>query len=239
MNIPDGIPKKGLAVSVVIPVMNGEKYLGESVRSLLAQTRPVDEIIVVDDGSVDGTPVVVQEFGEKVRYIYQSNAGVSAARNRGVAASAGDFLGFLDHDDLWQPDKLEKQLAAFEFDPEMDMVFGHAEQFLSPELSREYRAGIKLPPNPLPAYLASAMLVRKSAFLRVGLFAEDVAIGECIEWYGRAVDHGLKARLLPEVVYRRRIHQTNTMICQKNQQICYARILKATLDRRRKKPVTS
>ena len=89
---------------------------------MLRQTRAADEIIVVDDGSTDDTEAVVTGFGERVRYVRQENAGVCAARNRGVAESSGDVIAFLDADDIWHPEKLEKQLEKFAEDPEIGLV---------------------------------------------------------------------------------------------------------------------
>ncbi len=103
-------------VSAVIPVYNGERYVAEAIRSVLEQTHPAHECIVVDDGSVDGTSDVVQAFGRDVVYVRQENSGVSVARNRGAALASGEVLAFLDHDDGWYPEKLERQLAVLRED---------------------------------------------------------------------------------------------------------------------------
>ncbi len=109
----DGEPMcDGLRVSAVIPVFNGELYVAEAIRSVLEQTHPVAECIVVDDGSVDATAAVVAEFGDRVAYVRQDNAGVSTARNRGATLAQADLVAFLDHDDAWMPQKLERELAA-------------------------------------------------------------------------------------------------------------------------------
>jgi glycosyltransferase involved in cell wall biosynthesis len=100
------------SVSAVIPVHNGQDYVAEAVRSVLSQTRPVRECIVVDDGSTDGTPEVLERFGDSIRVISQSQSGVSAARNRGAREAQGDLVAFLDHDDVWLAAKLELQLAS-------------------------------------------------------------------------------------------------------------------------------
>jgi glycosyltransferase involved in cell wall biosynthesis len=98
-------------VSAVIPVYNGERYVAEAIRSALGQSLPPVECIVVDDGSTDASAEVAMSFGEAVTYVHQENGGVSLARNRGAACARGEVVAFLDHDDVWLPDKLERQLA--------------------------------------------------------------------------------------------------------------------------------
>jgi glycosyltransferase involved in cell wall biosynthesis len=98
------------SVSAVIPVHNGQRYLGDAIASVLAQTREVLECIVVDDGSTDRTAEVAASFFDRVRYVGQSHAGVSAARNRGAELAAGELVAFLDHDDTWTARKLELQV---------------------------------------------------------------------------------------------------------------------------------
>lgn len=109
-------------VSVVIPVFNGERYVADAIRSVLGQSYPKTECVVVDDGSTDRTADVVREFGSQVRYIATENRGVSFARNTGARAASGEFLAFLDADDTWLPHKLETQIAMFRERPELRMV---------------------------------------------------------------------------------------------------------------------
>lgn len=103
-----------MKLSVVIPAYNRAHLIGETVRSLLAQTRPADEIIVVDDGSTDDTAAVAESFGPPVRVIRQTNGGPASARNTGFRASRGEFIHFFDSDDLAAPNKHAVQLAALE-----------------------------------------------------------------------------------------------------------------------------
>ena len=105
------------AVSVIIPTYNRAAYLEAAVRSVLAQTHRPAEVIIVDDGSTDGTAEFCMSFSEPVRYIRQENAGVSAARNRGIREAKGEYLAFLDSDDTWHPTKLETQLAVLQWFP--------------------------------------------------------------------------------------------------------------------------
>ena len=109
-------------VSVVIPAYNAERFIDEALQSVLAQTHERLEVIVVDDGSTDRTAARVQAYGERARYIRQSNAGVGAARNRGLAAATGDWVAFLDADDLWQPEKLATQLEVASRHPASGLV---------------------------------------------------------------------------------------------------------------------
>src|SRR5689334_19281127 len=112
-----------MRTSVVIPAYNYGRYLGRAIDSALAQTRPVDEIIVVDDGSTDNTREVAESFGERIIYVYQKNKGLSAARNTGIRKATGDWVAFLDADDWWHPDKIKRQLEAASKDPEIGLVY--------------------------------------------------------------------------------------------------------------------
>ena len=221
-------------VSVVVPVYNCERYLAEALDSILAQTyRPI-EVVVVDDGSTDGSGEAAKRLGPTVLYCWQQHAGASAARNRGVDLAKGSIFGFLDADDLWLETKLALQMAAFDTDPELDMVFGHVQQFPSPDLTDRARAKLRYSAEAVPGYVPSAMLIRRDAFLRVGPFESHWQLGEPVDWYIRALERGLKGLMLPEVVARRRLHADNLGLRERGSQGDYLRILKASLDRRRR-----
>ena len=108
------MPATGNEYGVVIPAYNAEAWLGQAIESVLNQTRPCSELIVVDDGSTDGTRTEVTNFGEPVRLVSQPNGGVASARNRGVSATTARFLAFLDADDIWEPEKMAKQIELFD-----------------------------------------------------------------------------------------------------------------------------
>lgn len=221
-------------VSVVIPVYNGERYIGEALESVLRQSAPAAQIIVVDDGSTDGSAAVAQAFAN-VTYCLQDNAGAAAARNRGIGYTTSEFIAFLDADDLWHPLKLERQLQAFVNRPELDIVFCHVDEFLTRDSPATQGAGPQLRKG-FPAFAPSAALAKRDAFDRVGLFATDCGVGEFIDWYARAMDAGLEGLALPETLFERRIHDANQGVTKRdsyNSQ--YLRILKKTLDRRRAK----
>jgi glycosyltransferase involved in cell wall biosynthesis len=230
--------QKNDLVSVIIPVYNCERYLGEAIESALAQTyRPI-EVIVLDDGSTDGSGDVAKRFVPPVRYYFQPNAGLGAARNKGISLAQGSVFAFLDSDDVWLEGKLTRQMAVLDDNPEVDMVFGYARQFNSPELDQQSKTKIRPSDEVLPGYIAGTMLIKRDAFYRVGLFETDWRVGEFIDWYLKAMERGLKSFLLPEVVMKRRIHANNMGIRERKHQTDYVRILKAALDRRREKSTT-
>jgi glycosyltransferase involved in cell wall biosynthesis len=224
------------SVSVIIPVYNCERYLAEATDSVLSQTHAPLEVLVVDDGSEDGSASVAQRFGPPVRYVYQPHiepGGAAHARNRGVELAQGDLLAFLDADDLWVPDKLERQLAALAAPSRPDAIFVEARQFISPELSGEARRQISCPSESIPAYVPSSMLIARETFLRVGSFDSSWRMGEPLDRYLRATEKGLTSIVLPDVLMLRRLHATNLGVLQRAARSDYPRILKASLDRRR------
>lgn len=122
------LSKKPL-VSVIIPTHNSALFINETISSVLSQSNPDFEIIVVDDASADNTLKLVQSLADKdsrIRYFKQEKGGVSVARNRGIKESMGGYIAFIDHDDLWVPQKLEKQLKLFREDPQLGLVFSRA-----------------------------------------------------------------------------------------------------------------
>jgi glycosyltransferase involved in cell wall biosynthesis len=219
-------------VSVIIPLYNGERYLAEAIESVLAQTYDPTEIIAVDDGSPDNSADIAQSYAQ-VHLIRQSNQGLGAARNTGIKAARGDYLAFIDQDDLWVASKLALQMAAFSQDSEIDIVFGHVEQFYSPELNEEQKGKIVGAGEILPGRFPGTMLVKTVSFLRAGLFPTQWRFGEFLDWYARAMDCQLRSLMLPDVVAKRRLHTTNMGITMSESRIDYVRVLKAALDRRR------
>ena len=222
-------------VSIIIPVYNAEAYLAEAIESVLRQTyRPI-ELIVVDDGSTDSSAEVAKRF-DKVRFCFQPQSGAAAARNQGSSLAQGKFLAFLDADDLWSAHKLSRQMAAFDNNPALDILFGQVKPFHSPELDEETKKRLPIPANIMPGYHPGTMLIRRDAFFRVGQFETQWRVGEFIDWYAKAMELGLKSQMLPEVVMKRRLHTTSLGTRERKSQIDYLRILKAALDRRRQPP---
>jgi glycosyltransferase involved in cell wall biosynthesis len=221
------------SVSAIVPVYNGERYLAMAIESALAQTEPPVEIIVVDDGSTDGSAVVAKAYGAPVRCLSSPHGGLSAALNRGIRHARGAFLAFLDADDLWVDVKLARELDVLAADPGLDAVFGHVEQFVSPDVEEAARPALPDAVRLAPGYLTGTLLIRAAAFHRVGLFDPRWQIGNFIDWYLRAQETGLRSAMLPEVLLRRRLHADNMGTRERASRHAYARILKHALDRRR------
>ena len=111
------------SVSVIIPTYQLAHLVGQTIDSVLAQTYTDYEIIVVNDGSTDNTKEVLASYGDRITVIHQENQGAAAARNAGIMATRGKYIAFLDHDDLWLPNKLEKQIAYLESNPKIGLVY--------------------------------------------------------------------------------------------------------------------
>jgi glycosyltransferase involved in cell wall biosynthesis len=222
-------------VSVIIPVYNYDRYLGEAIESVLSQTYRRLEVIVVDDGSTDQSGEVARRFdGMGVRYCHQDHAGIGPARNSGVELAQGEFIAFLDADDRWPEEKTERQLRAFESDPALEMCFGQAVQLQN---GLEWEAAVKEKKLPaaglVPGMVPGTMLIKRAAFFRVGKFQGDWKVGEFIDWYARAVELQIRSVVLPELFLWRRIHDSNQGVRERQSVSDYARVLKAKLDRKR------
>lgn len=220
-------------VSVMIGAYNARNYLGEAIESVFGQDHRPLELIVVDDGSTDGTGEVARAYGDRIRLVQQERGGNGAARNTAVSLARGAYFAFLDADDRFTAGKIARQLAALDADPALDMVFGHVREFVSPELDEEVKASIRTPAPISPWAAPNLMLIRRASFNRVGPFATDIRVGVTVDWYARATEAGLKALVLAEVVLERRLHTANNGIREHDALSNYIRVLKASIDRRR------
>jgi glycosyltransferase involved in cell wall biosynthesis len=220
-------------ISVMIGVYNGARYIGEAIESVLAQDYAPLELIVVDDGSDDGSGVVASSYPE-VRCVRQERGGNGAARNRAVELASHDFFAFLDADDRFTPGKLATQMAVLQADATLDMIFGHVREFTSPELTDEERSGIRPPaPEPLPWTAPNLMLIRRASFERVGPFSESLRVGVTVDWFARASEAGLRSLVLPEVVLERRLHTQNNGLRERESRTQYLQVIRAAMERRR------
>jgi glycosyltransferase involved in cell wall biosynthesis len=219
-------------VSVVITVYNGAAYLTEAIESALGQTHRNVEVVVVDDGSDDGSDEVAQRYPVVFERSPQ-RGGIGVARNVATALASGDFLTFLDADDRFPPHKLAVQLRAFRDDPGLDVAYGCISEFVSPELTEAQAARIRPPVARSESHLAGVMLIRRAAFDRVGPWTEGLKVGTGVDWHMRSAEAGLKSVMLDEVFLERRIHSANNGLREAEHRSQYLSIVKEALDRRR------
>lgn len=215
-------------ISVVIPAFNAERFLADAIDSVRNQSYAHTEIIVVDDGSTDRTFQIASQI-PGVRAFQQPNGGIGAARNTGIQHGKGELLAFLDSDDLWVPDKLERQISAAKDFSQVDMITGGVSQFYDPSHPSTNA--------PLPdfndAAVAGTLLIPLATFHRVGGFNPKLAVGEFIDWHSRAMAAGLRATQLDHILLKRRIHDSNTGIRLRDTRQDYLKVLKSHLDRKR------
>ena len=222
-------------VSVIIPTYNCDRYLAAAIESVLAQNYQPLEIIVVDDGSDDETAKIVQSFGQSIQYVYQTNQGTAAARNHGISLAKGDFLAFLDADDLWLKNKTRLQMAAFANNPQADVVFGAVEQFYSSKSHKDLEHSADSLLSLQSGHIPSAMIIKRDSFFKVGQFETHWQLAEFPSWYMRAIELPLTIVNISDLVAKRRLHQNNKGIRQSKHKHEYIQILKQSLDRRRQK----
>ena len=200
-----------MTITVVIPAYNAGKYIARTIDSVLAQTRPADEIIVVDDGSTDDTAEQVGKYEGKVSYIHQQNAGASVARNTGIEAATGDWIAFLDGDDEWLPDNLKYQSELIARNPDLAWTAANficcycdedrKQEKLPASNAIEMLNGKEYFDDYFSAFIAGAvgctdtMLIRRSAIIEAGLFTPGQPMANDIDMWWKI------AYLYPEIGY--------------------------------------
>lgn len=195
-------------VSVIVPVYNGARFLRAALESVVAQSYRPMEIIVVDDGSTDASAAIAKSFAD-VLYLRQTNQGVTAARNAGLAAARGDFLAFLDQDDLWTPGKLRLQVGYLIEHPQVGYVLARMRAFLETGVARPAWVRPELLVGDEIGCLPGTMVVRRSVFTQIGVFDPGYRIGSDTEWLARAKDAGIAHHILPVMLLRWRLHNSN------------------------------
>ena len=206
-----------MRISAVITAYNSEAFIAEAISSVLEQTYPVDEIVVVDDGSSDQTRMIIESFAPQgVRYVYQENRGPGAARNTGIQATCGEIIAFLDADDVWLKDKTERQHAFLSERPEVALVSGFAwwwdviddDRFISGEVPKSI-ASLRqdiLVHNKIGN--PSRVMLRRSVLADVGVFDSTIRWGQDWDLWIRIVSR-YDAAILPEPVIEYRWHEKN------------------------------
>jgi glycosyltransferase involved in cell wall biosynthesis len=212
-------------ISAVVAAYNSERWIGPTLDSILAQTRPPDEVVVVDDGSTDGTARELERFGDAIRIITRENGGCPAAFNTAFAAARGDYVAMCGADDLWEPRKLEWQAETLAAHPEIDIACGHARVFGTETGSQPRPSGTGvLDSRSLAEHLyrgntlcAPSVVIRRALFERLGPFVERYRRGDVVErfnaddyeYWMRALQGGARFYYDPRVLVSYRRHDGN------------------------------
>lgn len=220
-------------ISVIIAVMNGERFLADAVASIRRQAYSPREIIIIDDGSTDGTARVAAGLGSNIRYIYQANAGLFAAQNAGLKIASGESVAFLDPDDYWADDKLELQVPLLLENEETKIVLGYF-QYVRPivDIDGSIRYQSLLEPT-LGRVCFGASLFRRSVFDAVGMLDPTFKIGGDTDWFIRARELGVKMNVVPRVTLYYRLHEKNLTRDKLRVFSSMVHSLKKSIDRRR------
>jgi glycosyltransferase involved in cell wall biosynthesis len=206
-----------MSISVVIPAFNASKHISRTIESVLRQTLPADEIVVVDDGSTDDTGAIAASFGPPVRVIRTPNSRLPATRNRGVQEAKGEWIAFIDADDLWVDNKLERQMQELSRHPEADLCYTGRILLVEGPDSTELCDVIKVPPAATIAeelfhinkFPPSCVVIRRSTFLAVGGHDTSFPYVEDWELWLRLLKAGVKFVDCPEPLLRYRVHPDN------------------------------
>jgi glycosyltransferase involved in cell wall biosynthesis len=201
------------SVSVILPVLNGERFLGEAIASASAQTHRPLELIVVDDGSTDRSAGIAETLGARV--LRRSHAGVSAARNAGIATARGELIALLDADDRWPLNRLAAGVQRFARRPQLGFVVGRARLFLEPGTPRPewFTDGLAMGQS---ALARQTILAKRELFERVGGFDESRDICEDLDWLARARDAGVPFEVVDDVMVEYRVHSANTGLSRRD-----------------------
>ena len=204
-------------IDVIIPCFNAKKYLRDAVNSIKNQTIKVNKIIIVDDGSTDGS----YEFAKNIDGVYclkQENAGAGTARNLGLKNSDAEYIYFLDADDIAESNAIESLYEEFQNNEGLEAVFGQSVEFISTELTPEEKMRKKFNPEARFGILPGCALIKRRTFERIGYFDTSLRTGETVAWLAKFRDMGLKYSNIDKIVLKRRIHMTNTGVVNKTQE---------------------
>jgi glycosyltransferase involved in cell wall biosynthesis len=222
----------GLAVSVILIVRNGERFIAEALDSVFrSDTKPL-EVLVVDGGSTDRTVEIVRGF-PLTRVVAQQARGIADAYNQGIAMARGDLVAFISYDDIWEPGKLDRQVTFMRQHPVVGYTVTMVRHFLD--------EGARLPPGfraelldrPAPGFIMEALVVRKSVFGQVGLFDRSFSVSEDTDWFARARDAGVPMAILPDVLVRKRVHGTNISLTTPSINALLLRAMRGSIQRKR------
>jgi glycosyltransferase involved in cell wall biosynthesis len=221
-----------MRTSVIIPVFNGEDRLAEAVASVRPELGDGDEIVVVDDGSTDGTADLIASLGPDIVSLRRDNGGPAAARNSGLRCAVGDVIAFLDHDDIWAPQRQPRLVQALRDDDAVDIAMGRMKIIVDTQGPSPSADNPRYVANHRPWHLG-ALLIRRRVFDRVGTFDERLRNVEDADWYMRAREAGVLFQAIDHVTVYYRLHARNTSRDVGASTRFLLQVLKNALDRRR------
>ncbi|MBL1211076.1 glycosyltransferase family A protein [Geminocystis sp. GBBB08] len=221
-------------ISVIIPVYNGERFLAEAIKSIMKQNYQPLEIIVIDDGSTDKTVNVASRFKDITKYIYQENSGVSRARNTGIKMAKGDLITFLDADDLFPSNSLEKYVDFMKKNIDVDIVQGYTQDQWLYKIEDD-RLLFESKRKPHISFNVGSAIWKKSVFEKIGLFNESMSYGEDVDLWVKVNENSMKKVIIERITlfYRRYKSYINYETARKNMSLM--KVMKQYLDRSRHK----
>ena len=220
--------------SCIITCYNGANYIDQAIHSVLTQIGIDDELIIVNDASTDNTQAIIAAIDDnRLKFINRiNNGGAALARNDGLAVAKGDYITFLDHDDLWPVDRHHTIKDVIQNNTDADMIIGKMEHFYSPELEPLISTQYKLPPI-ARACFSSSVTIRRSLLLKSGFFDQTLVQGEWIDLISRVMLHQPKKIEVDAIFLLRRIHTENISHRNDNGMKAYIPALRAHLLRSR------
>ena len=218
--------------SIIIPAYNAALYIQESVKSALSQLSANDEIIIIDDGSTDATrKIVLDIYDPRIRLLCQSqNSGIACARNQALEITSGDYVHFLDHDDLWSKDRM-LVLTKIIRESHPELISGWVEHFFCPTLNPTQTAQYQIPP-PQAASLPGSTIIRRDLLNKIGLFDTSLSSGEFIDYLSRATTLNPRWIKTNSIFFLRRIHNHNHTHSDATLNSSYIEVIRRHLSRK-------
>ncbi len=203
-----------MSISVVIPAYNASRYIRENLDSVLQQTLPPDEVLVIDDGSTDDSAAIAETYAPKVRVIRRANARQAATRNFGVQEATSEWIAFVDSDDVWERDKLRLQMEALAQNPQADLCYTARVELIQEGDTARIGRVLTVPPATEirealyrnTTFLPSAVIIRRSTFLAAGGFDTHYKYVEDWDLWLRLLKSGMQFAACSEPLVRYRLH---------------------------------
>jgi glycosyltransferase involved in cell wall biosynthesis len=219
-------------VSVVLIVRNGAAYIAQALDSVFQSRVKPAEILVIDGGSTDATARIAGRF-PLTRVMRQESSGIANAYNLGIDLARGELIAFISHDDLWQPGKLDLQVEHMRCNPELQFTVTMVEHFLEPGTAIPPGFRRELLERPVAGYIMEALVARKTAFDTVGRFDPSFKVSEDTDWFARARDLDIAHALLPDMLVRKRVHDSNSSLNAANINALLLRAMRNSVERKR------